>query len=232
MKLLFIILSALVCNPGYAQAFTYPVITTTATSLSGFTPAGWRVLDSAFGDLNYDELTDAAFVLQTSDSVKLVKEEDTVVTQPRILVIVFKDTATNTYRLAKQSNSFILNHDNPAMDDPYQPMKINNHILQIHFLLFYNMGSWYVNDVSYKFRYQNNEFVLIGADNHSYHRATQDFEDYSYNFLTRKGTITRGDNSGNKKPQVQSFLINLKNLKTFETFIQPFTWEVIKDVYL
>jgi len=39
-------------------------------------------------------------------------------TQPRILLILFKNTISNTYVLADQSSSFVLKHDNPFMDDP------------------------------------------------------------------------------------------------------------------
>ena len=54
------------------------------------------------------------------------------------------------------------------MNDPYQEMAIKNGVLEIKFHLFYNMGSWYVTNSAYKFRYQQHQFVLIGADNFSF----------------------------------------------------------------
>ena len=117
------------------------------------------------------------------------------------------------------------------MDDPYQEMTINNGILVVRFHLFYNMGSWYVTNAVYKFRYQQGQFVLIGADNSSFHRATHDFEDYSYNFLTKKRALTKGnDNKGTKKTTWKS--LNISQLKTLKTFVEPFTWEVEADLYL
>jgi len=84
---------------------------------------------------------------------------------------------------------------------------------------------------AYKFRYQQHQFVLIGADNFSFHRATQDFEDYSYNFLTNKRVLTKGnDDKGTKKTTLKS--LNIATLKTLKTFTEPFTWEVETDIYL
>src|SRR4030095_1186015 len=128
------------------------------------------------------------------DSIAVVKDvEDTVITQPRILIILFKNRADNSFELVQQSNSFILMHDSPTMDDPFHELNIYAGILEIKFRLFYNIGGWYASTASYKFRYQKQEFILIGADYFSIHRATMDFEEYSYNFLTKKRSLTKGN---------------------------------------
>jgi hypothetical protein len=216
----------------YGQDFSYPSINATGQRIIDFVPTGWTILDSAYGDLNKDGIKDAAIIIQHKDSLSLVNSlEDTVLTQPRMLLILFKKPAENSYELTEQSNSFILKHDNPTMDDPYQELTINNGILEVKFHLFYNMGSWYVTNAVYKFRYKQGQFVLIGADNSSFHRATHDFEDYSYNFLTKKRALTKGnDNKGTKKTDWKP--LNISTLKTLKTFKEPFTWEVEPDIYL
>lgn len=216
----------------FGQHFAYPSIKSTGQSIIDFVPAGWTILDNAYGDLNKDGSKDAAIVIQHRDSVSLVNSlEDTVLTQPRILLILFKKPSENSLQLVEQSNSFILKYENSAMDDPYQELAINNGILEIKYHLFYNMGSWYVTNTVYKFRYQKKQFILIGADNFSFHRATHDFENYSYNFLTKKRALTKGnDNKGTKKTTWKS--LNISKFKTLKTFIEPFTWEVEKDMYL
>ena len=216
----------------HGQDFSYPSIKTKGQSIIDFAPTGWIILDSTYGDLNKDGVKDAAIILQHKDSITLVNNEgDTILTQPRILLILFKSPVDNSLKLIEQSNSFILKHDNSAMDDPYQELTINKGVLEVKFRLFYNMGSWYITNAVYKFRYQQEQFVLIGADNFSFHRATHDFEDYSYNFLTKKRTLTKGnDNKGTKK--TTSKIVNISTLKTLKTFSEPFTWEVEKDIYL
>jgi len=171
----------------YGQNFSYPSIKAKGQSVIEFVPKGWTILDRAYGDLNKDGIKDAAIVIQHRDSISLVNSlEDTVWTQPRILLLLFKNAANNKYTLIEQSNSFILKHDNSIMDDPYQGIAIDKGILKLDFHLFYNMGSWYSTSSTYKFRFDGKAFVLIGADLSTIHRATLDYEDYSYNFLTKK----------------------------------------------
>ena len=216
----------------FGQGFSYPSITTKGKQVKDFIPAGWMILDSARGDLNKDNLPDAAIILQHKDSISIVKDiEDTVIIRPRILILLFKNKADNSFELIQQSNSFILMHDSPAMDDPFDELNIYAGILEIKFRLFYNMGSWYVSTASYKFRYQKGEFVLIGADSFSLHRATMDFEEYSYNFLTKKRNLTKGNESTGKKKTMWKAL-GISPLKTLKTFTEPFTWEIEPDKYL
>lgn len=231
--LTFILLLSFKCL--FAQSFIYPTIKQSGSSIRDFIPKGWTILDSTSGDLNKDNLNDYALILQHADSVTIVKTEDdiqdTVITQPRMLLILFKVPSTNALNLTEQNNSFILNHDNPDMDDPYQSIKIDKGILQLSFRLFYYMGSYSVNTATYKFRYQNSQFTLIGADNNSFDRASHDFEEYSYNFLTRKRSLTTGnDENRTKKTEWKTF--NLTTPKTLKTFSKPFTWEVEENVYL
>jgi hypothetical protein len=232
MRHLLLFILTIFFSVSYGQDFAYPSIKSKGQSIIDFVPVGWTILDSASGDINRDGIKDAAIIIQHRDSVTLVNSlEDTVLTQPRILLILFKKPVDYSLELIEQSNSFILKHDNSAMDDPYQELAINNGVLEVKFHLFYNIGSWYVTNAFYKFRYQQEQFVLIGAGSSSFHRATHDFEDYSYNFLTRKRALTKGnDNKGTKKTTWKPLTVS--TLKTLKTFSEPFTWEVEKDIYL
>ncbi len=221
------------------QDFSYPIVKSTGQNISDFIPIGWTLLDSAKGDLNNDKLNDFAIVLEHIDSVTFIKHEasfapeynDTIITQPRILVIGFYSAKTNRYNLIEQNNSFILPHDNPIMDDPFLNISIANKVLQIDFRIWMSMGSWEMSTNYYKFRYQNKQFQLIGADYNSANRGSGDTEDRSYNFLTKKVKIAIG-NFSNDKQDVKWRTFNLKEVKTLSTFTQPFTWEIEKDFYL
>ena len=156
-----------------AQSFIYPSVNTKAKTISEFVPSGWVIHDSAAGDLNKDAVKDMVLVLQHKDSITITNSDgDTVVTQPRILLILLKNKTTNRYSLQEQSNSFILPHDNSLMDDPYQGISIKKGILEIQFHLFYNAGSWHTTGSTYKFRFNNSKFILIGAELSTIHRAT------------------------------------------------------------
>ena len=235
MKILVIIFLCLIFEFSSGQGFHYPSIIPKGNSIHDFVPKGWKILKSKKGDLNSDNYNDIALVLQHRDSVSLIKDEDgfsdTVITQPRILVIAFFNNATKQYDLIEQSNSFILSYDNPSMDFPFQNISIVNQILQIDFSIFYNMGSWETSTNNYKFRFQDNKFKLIGADYNSTMRNTGEIENRSYNFLTKKVKITTG-NIENDQQKTRWKPFSCKELKTFKNFTQPFTWEVEKDFFI
>lgn len=235
MKILATLFLVLIFGTSSGQSFTYPLIKLKGNSIRDFVPKGWTILKSAKGDLNSDQQNDIALVLQHRDSVSLIKDDDgvsdTVVTQPRILVIAFYNSATKQYDLIEQNNSFILNDDNPSMDDPFQNISIANQILQINFSIFYNMGGWETSTNIYKFRFQDNEFKLIGADYNSTMRNTGETEDRNYNFLTKKVKVITG-NIEIVKRKTKWKQVDCKELKTFKTFTQPFTWEVEKDFFI
>jgi len=117
------------------------------------------------------------------------------------------------------------------MEDPYQSMKIEKGVLYIDFQLFYGVGSWVITSTTYLFRYQDKDFVLIGAENKSFDRASQNYEDYSFNFLTKKWSLTSGNDGTKQKPKTDWYTLDLKELKTLTTLKQPYRWEVIKDVF-
>jgi hypothetical protein len=215
------------------QNFSYPSVVTNGHSLVGFIPSGWALIDSAFGDLNNDNRKDAVIVLQKRDSVLLINSDnDTIVTQPRMLLVLFNNSFDDNFYLKEQSNSFILRHDNPQMDDPFQEIRIEKGVLIITFQLFYSIGSWYITDGSYKFRFQDNQFYLVGADYRSFHRGTHDSEDYSYDFLSKKRSLIKESGNEKIKRTIRWKKLDLTELKTLKTFAQPFSWDIEEGVLL
>lgn len=221
MRQILTILFILAFGYLFGQDFFYPTINSQGKDIESFIPNGWMLLDSVQGDLNNDGYKDVVLVIQHKDSVQLDEYSD--LTQPRMLLILFRDEITNSYKLVEQNKTIILNHDNPNMTDPYIAMFISNKgVLQIKFEFFATMGSYDTSNFSYKFRYQNNEFALIGADYWSMHRGTGKFEETSYNFLTKKLKKTTGNIQSNKTNTVweKFYLKELKTLKTFKHFYE------------
>jgi hypothetical protein len=236
MRYLLTIILALKLGLASGQDFVYPIVKNSGRSISSFIPKGWILLDSAWGDLNNDKNNDIAFIIQHQDSISLTKIDegftDTVITQPRILIVAFYNITTKQYDLIEQSNTFILNHDNPNMEEPFQDISISGRVLKIDFEIFMNAGGWGMSNNSYKFRFQNNQFYLIGADYNSANRATGDTEDRSYNFLTKKVKIITGNFSEDNNQIVKSRSFTFQKMKTLKTFTQPFTWKIEEDFYL
>ncbi len=238
MKSILIILMLFQFGSGLSQDFTYPIVKKEGQKITDFIPNGWAIHDSANGDLNNDKIKDLAMVLQRKDSITIFKNVDglidTVKTLPRILVILFRDNSKNKYILVEQSNSFILSSENPSVDDPFQSIKIVKEILLLEFRIFSNVGSWYTTNSIYRFRFQNNSFNLIGADNNSIYKETLDYQYYTYNFIAEKWCMTEGnaDEESTQKVKTECYSLELKELKTFKTFTQPYTWEITSGIYL
>ena len=218
----------------FAQNFVYPTINEKKSLIKDFVPPGWTILDSTTGDLNRDNHFDAVLILQHIDSVLIIEKdgdfEDSIVTHPRILVILFKNTADNLYHLVEQSNTFILTNDDPFADDPFQSISIKKGELHIDFYWYPTSSNWF-NSKAYKFRYQEKNFVLIRAEYEESNKATHDYKKYSYNFLTSKRVLTKG-NWDKKTARSEPTVANFGNLKTIESLKRPGNWEVENGINL
>jgi len=117
------------------------------------------------------------------------------------------------------------------MEEPFQDISISNGVLTIDFQIFMNSGGWGMSNNTYKFRYKDKDFVLIGADYNSTNRGSGETEDRSYNFLSKKVKTSIGNISTDKQ-KIEWRKVQIEKLETLKTFIQPFTWEVEKDYYL
>lgn len=235
MRLSTLLLFCLLLGHTYGQTFSYPQLPERAYEDSLFVPKHWKILKSVEGDLNRDGKDDIAFVIQYKDSVKLVKSDDdnndTVTTQPRILAIAFYDATKHDYKLVIQNSTFILNHDNPYRDDPFDDLSITNGVLSIDFHLWFSWGTYEMSKTSYKFRYQNYIFELIGADSYSLHRATGETETRSYNFMTSRVKTTVGNMSVDTKT-ITWRKLPMTELKNIWTIKAPFNYEVEKGFFL
>lgn len=214
-------------NPTAAD---YPKLEKTGQNIEDFVPKNFTLVEKACGDLNADKVADCALVIKGTDPRFLNKNEGlgTPVfdTNPRILVILFRDQTKNQYELVEQNNSFIIPADSPTMEEPFQAVSIKNGVLQLDFQIFMNAGGWGMTNAGYKFKYRQGEFALIGADINESQRNTGETEDTSYNFLTGKAKISKGNFSSDKNSKVRWKTYKSAKLQTFKTFKAPFTWEI------
>eukprot|EP01034_Spumella_vulgaris_P001009 gene1009-1341_t len=168
------------------QTFTYPTLAPEVRVVTDIIPAGWSIRDFQSGDLNQDKSKDFVLVLEHKAPVKVAKNNgvhtDSVVAHPRMLLVLFRESANNTFRLVEQNNSFILLNDTPGMQDPYQSVKIEDGLLKIDFVLFFEDISRLITSTTYHFKYQHNLFVLVSAETGFFNRSSKEFKEYTYDF--------------------------------------------------
>ena len=233
-KVLTFVLS-IVTIISYGQGYKYPTLRTKGHYASDFSPKGWSVSDSVQGDLNNDGLLDKVFIIKAKNAIS-VKDNDGNDFQilPKILVIALKDSTDNFF--IAETNSKLLLDDNgpPTHSNPFGSMAIENNILTLSFSFDYIGGNFTF--YKYKFRFQKSRFQLIGAEGEYTTRNTMNFEKASYNFLTKKWSLTIGTYSKGEPPTLNEktewFKLNIDKLKTFKTMDTPGTWKITTDRWL
>jgi hypothetical protein len=215
------------------QRSDYPNLPKSGKSINDFVPQDWETVGKAPGDLNGDQIEDCALVIKANLSKFLNKNDGLgshpFDTNPRVLVILFKDK--DGYKIAKQSNTFIVPPDSPTRTEPFQAVQIKNGVLELSFELFSSAGSWSMTSSSYRFKFLHSEFVLIGADKTDSMRNSGEMESRSYNFLTSRLKVSTGSFSSDRE-KVRWKTYKLKKLKTLDTFKAPFSWKIESDYYL
>lgn len=206
-----------------------PIIPKEGKLIADFVPRKWKIIAKSEGDLNKDKINDVAFVIENTATENIILNEglgkDTLNVNPRFLLVLFK--TDSKYVLKSINKKFIPSQDDlesPCLEDPFMEnggIEIKNGVLTIDLHYWLSCGSWYVTDRKYKFRFQDNSFVLIGYDSSSFHRSSGESESKSINFLSKKKELITGMNEfeeSNPKTTWKSIkiekLIKLEDLTT------------------
>jgi hypothetical protein len=179
-----------------------PIIPKEGKLITDFVPRKWKIIAKAEGDLNKDKMIDIAFVIENTATENIVLNggfgKDTLNVNPRFLLVLFK--TDSKYVLKSINKKFIPSQDDsesPCLEDPFMEnggIEIKNGVLNIDLHYWLSCGSWFVTDRTYKFRFQDNSFVLIGYDSDSFHRSTGESNSVSINFLSKKKELITGMN--------------------------------------
>lgn len=166
-----------------------------------YVPKNWKIVSTAKGDLNKDGIEDLVLIVKDNDASNRIKNESLgpgiLDVNSRNLLILFKDKSGNYTLADSNSNGFIPSEnlaEDPCLEDPFNGVSIVKNILILKFNYWYSCGSSSSSSITYKFRYQNNNFELIGADYSSYSRFTGDQWNTSINFSIKKKEVTTGLN--------------------------------------
>ena len=188
--------------------------------MEDFVPKHWSAIMKVDGDLNKDGLADTALIVEQEnpENISVTEYNDTLNTNPRALLVLFKQE-NGTYKLAAKNDKGFIEppKESSSLLDPLGEGDINikNNTLRLRFQYFFSAGSWYITNVEYVFRYQNNHFELIGVETNSFHRATGEETIVSFNLSTNKLETTMGGNvfeekENNPKKETKTFMYNPK----------------------
>ncbi|MFA4868337.1 MAG: hypothetical protein WC623_09075 [Pedobacter sp.] len=221
----------------YAQPFVFPVLPEYGKSADLIVPQNWKIIDSISGDLNNDNVKDIALVLEFYRPVKENRaygdnttEIITEMQKPRILAIYFRKSVKGSYRISVQNNNFMLRADEGGeMGDPLRPMSIADNKLT---LSFEGGGHWRWK-LNYSFKFQDKDWKLITANNYAYQQESGETNDKQYDFVkNKKKIISSVINNGTLASETFEQPLNIKTLRTFNSFKKPWTWELIPNEFL
>jgi hypothetical protein len=164
--------------------------TLTAKNIVEFVPDGYKVFEEIHGDLNKDGISDAVLIIKAADKDGFVKDEYSgkIIDRNRKgIVIALKKGDFYELVLRKLSLFSSENEDGGVYYLPELGYEITKGNLIFHYA-HGRYGYW-----QYIFRYQNNDFELIGYDGES-SRGPVLLKGYSINFLTQKIIIRENQN--------------------------------------
>jgi hypothetical protein len=139
-------------------------IPASGASYSAFVPTGYDTLAIARGDLNNDKLEDLALVLKSKKEDG--NAEDKFDPPQRLLVVILKSNVG--YKTAVKSDSAILCLGcGGIFGDPFAAIEIRKGVLIIHHFGGSNWRWGY----THRYRYQQNDFYLIGETSRAIHSA-------------------------------------------------------------
>jgi hypothetical protein len=164
MKFVFLYMSLLAAVISQAQPKVLSQLPKAGKAVIDFIPAGYDTIGTASGDLNKDKKNDYVLVLKSSKEETFDPSKDEVDSiPPRVLLILFKND--NGYTLAGKTDKLVLCKDcGGVFGDPFAGVQIVNGILVVD---HYGGSAWRWS-YTHKFRYQKNDFYLIGETSHSY----------------------------------------------------------------
>lgn len=235
MRSLIFILMMCIGQLAHAQKFNFPELTKQAKNIGQIVPKHWKAIDTVIGDLNSDHKPDLVLVLEYDYPVAEVRAYGSIDTEiiketqkPRIMAIYFKQT-NDQFKFALQNNSFILrDKEGGIFDDPYDGIRIAENTLNLRF----KGGNNWRWRLDYQFKFDHQNWVLIHAKNLYYHNSSGDMEERNYNFLTKKVRATTGNLNYEATAKVVVNNLTVAQLRTFDTFTKPWTWEITKDNFL
>ena len=221
LLLLFVLSSAAFSRQA---PYVYPVTPAAGSSIGDFIPAGWSAIDTASGDLNNDRRPDYAVVLEYPEQTAIVRTfgQETVEIEgrPRILLVLLR-SGNDALTRSCQSNTLILSEtEGGMMGDPYDGIEITKGILVVSFW----GGSSEKWNLTYRFRYQNAGWFMIGATSGGGNAEAS----YSYDYNLVTGTIIISRSKGDRD-RVTRHSVKRSALPRLESYV-PWSMSITDEM--
>lgn len=160
-----------------------------AKSPSEFVPASYVVSETIQGDLNADSQPDYVFIIKGTDKSQFFNDEIRGLLDRNRRGLIVALSSRNGYELALQNRDCFSseNEDGGVYYAPELVVTIDKGSLLVHYA-HGRYGYW-----SYRFRYQNSSFELIGYDS-SQDRGPVVEQSTSINLLSKKMRIRENVN--------------------------------------
>ena len=174
------------------SAHLLPVnISQATTSYDLTTLRSWGATEQ-HGDVNRDGIDDIVMIATPHFQEMMIVNElgDTVDTNKPVFSVFFGN-GHGGYSCRFQSDSVL-----PARDDAYHfldfGLEVNDKgVFSISIGHFSSVGGWGNTNEKYVFRYQNDDFYLIGEDNDYFMRNSGEGERTSINYLTHRKQVVK-----------------------------------------
>ncbi|MBK6820925.1 MAG: hypothetical protein IPG85_15570 [Bacteroidetes bacterium] len=182
-----------------------PAFAKTGKTIQSFVPKGWEIKDSARSDFNNDQQIDVVLILSN-----LIEQDENNFTYECNRPIVILQKTNTGYILAAHTNEGVLCKScGGIFGDPYAGISFNKNVLNIE----HYAGSAWRWIKNFTFRFQQNQWQLIGCSDASY-----------WSLGECEGNI--GD-SGYQLQEANFSTSKAHIVKTKDTFCKPY-----KDVWI
>lgn len=178
----------------------------------GTLPKGYQIIAEKTGDLDRDGINEKVIVYNTQDTT-----EDGIVRE----LCIFKISNGHWKLWKKTKNAILKSQEGGMMGDPFEGIEIVNGVL----IISVSGGSswkWWHQD---KYRYQNNQFRLIGYTSHS-GKICEYWEDVDFNLVTGKCNVKKEFEDCDKNQEIyktenevfykKGVIINMESRTTME----------------
>jgi hypothetical protein len=204
------------------QKITVPM---TAKDPKGFAPDGWKIEVIERGDLNGDNIDDAAIVMTKPE----VKENDTIEEgEKRFLALAFGD-GSQFKRTALSDEAVFDKDEGGVFGDPFEGISIGGTVVISHY-----GGSAWRWSYTHRYRWQQNRWMLIGRTEVNYHSFEPDkANEIDTNLSTGLVHCTDAniyEQEGKKKPTKKGDYYQLQAITTYEAqkidgLFDPSEWQ-------